>query len=103
MNDGTEVDSEVILDFQEQLFVNFNGFTNGGTVEGAYKMADGKKAIDHTTQYWIGIHESKYELLRSLVAELGQKLGQESMYLESTGSTIDFVKPAPSDRTGDKS
>ena len=58
MNDGTEVDPDVILDFQEQLFVNFGGFTNGGTVEGQYKMHDGKKAIDHTTQYWIGIEKS---------------------------------------------
>ncbi len=34
MNDGTEVDPNVILDFREQLFVNFGGFTNGGTVKG---------------------------------------------------------------------
>lgn len=79
MNDGTEVDPEVILDFQERLFVNFGGFTNGGTVEGQYKMHDGKKAVDHTTQYWIGIEESQHPLLRSLVSELGKVLGQESM------------------------
>lgn len=103
MNDGTEVDPDVVLDFQEQLFVNFRGFTNGGTVEGQYKMQDGKKAIDHTTQYWVGIEESQYPLLRSLVSELGKKLGQESMYLETTGATIDFVEPAPAKRIGDRS
>lgn len=102
MNDGTEVDPDVILDFQDQLFLNFGGFTNGGTVEGQYKMSDGKKAVDHTTQYWIGIEESQHQLLRSLVSDLGEKLGQESMYLENTGATIDFVEPA-SAVTGDKS
>jgi len=93
-NDGTEVPADIILEFQDTLFEKFGGFTVCGTVEGAYKMANGKKAIDHSAQYWIGIPESEYETLRSIVAELGQKLGQESMFLENTGSTIDFVKPA---------
>ncbi len=103
MNDGTEVDPDVILDFQDELFAQFGGFTNGGTVEGQYKMHDGKKAIDHTTQYWVGIEESQRALLRSIVSELGKKLGQESMYLENTGATIDFVEPAPELCNGDES
>ncbi len=65
-------------------------------------MQDGKNAVDHTTQCWIGIEESQYEFLRSIVAVLGHKLGQESMYLEKTGSTIDFVEPAPAQSQGDE-
>ena len=90
MNDGSTVDAKVIIDFEGQLFTFFGGFTNAGIVGGVYKMADGTPSFDRITQYWIVIQESQYELLYSLVADLGQKLGQESMYLE-TGSTIDFV------------
>lgn len=92
MNDGTEVDRLTIIGFEKQLLDNFGGFTNVGTVEGAYEMSDGTLSFARTIQYWVCAEESEYGSLRSLVADLGRKLGQESMYLESTGAKIDFVK-----------
>ena len=92
-NDGREVPNEVILDFQEKLYALGGGFTIAGTVEGAYRMADGTKQIDHSLQIWIGLREECVPELELLVAELGAKLGQESMYLERTGGAIHFIPP----------
>jgi hypothetical protein len=92
-NDGREVRNEVILDFEEQLFALGGAYTNAGTVEGAYRMADGRKQIDHSLQIWIALREEDVPELEILVAELGAKLGQESMYLERTGGSIHFIPP----------
>jgi hypothetical protein len=94
-NDGSDVPPDVILDFQEALFALAGGFTVAGTVEGAYLMEDGNKQVDHSLQIWVGIEETCLPELERLVAELGAKLGQESMYLERTGGVIRFVPPQP--------
>ena len=94
-NDGRDVPKEIIVDFQEKLFALSGGFTVAGTVEGAYRMADGKKQIDHSLQVWIGLKEEYAAELERAVAELGAMLGQESMYLERTGGTIHFISPQP--------
>lgn len=92
-NDGRQVPKEVILDFQEELFALGGGFTVAGTVQGAYRMADGTKQVDDSLQIWIGLKEEYVPELERLVGELGAKLGQESMYLERTGGKIDFIPP----------
>ena len=94
LNDGTPVEAEVILEFEERLFLLANGFTEKGTVRGAYRMSDGKKQIDHSLEYWIWVSEEQQGELRQVVAELGNKLGQESMYLERSFANLDFVPPA---------
>jgi len=94
-NDGKEVSDEVILSFQEKLFRLGGAFTIAGVVEGAYTMADGRRQIDHSLQIWIGLQDEYYPELERLVGELGQELGQESMYLEHTGGMIHFVPPRP--------
>lgn len=91
-NDGTDVPPSVFACLDEQLFAKFHGFTVDGTVKGAYRMEDGSKAIDHSVVYWIVLREGQEDVLRSLVADLAKELGQESMYMEKTGSTVDFVK-----------
>jgi hypothetical protein len=93
-NDGSPVTEEVILEFKEQLFALADGWTVAGTVEGAYRMADGKQQIDRSLQFWISIRESRGDELRAVVAELGRRLGQESMYLELTGASVEFVPPS---------
>lgn len=102
LNDGSDVPKSVFLELEDTLFEHFDGCTIGGTVRGAYKMQDGKKAIDHSVVWWIVIREGQYNELREIVAKLGQVLGQESMYLEKTGSTIDFVEPFSGEPSGDK-
>ncbi len=94
-NDGREVPKEVVLDFEEKLYLLGGGFTERGTVRGAYRMADGKKQIDHSLEYWIWLNEEYVPDLRQAVAELGAELGQESMYFERTASTLDLIPPKP--------
>lgn len=94
-NDGTEVPKEVILDFQEELFLLGGGFTEAGTVKGAYQMEDGSRQVDHSLQLWIGLPDEYIPDLERLVGRLGAKLGQESMYLERTGGQIHFIPPQP--------
>ena len=90
---GREDPNEVILDFQEEVFALGGGITVAGTVKGAYRMKDGTKQVDHSLQIWIGIQEDFVPELKQLVGRLGAKLGQESMYFERTGGTIDFIPP----------
>ncbi len=94
-NDGRKVPKKVILDFEDRLFVLGGGFTDMGTVRGAYRMADGKKQIDHSAHYWIWLKEEYIPELKRAVAELGFQLGQESMYLESIPSPLDLIPPQP--------
>lgn len=98
LNDGTPVEAETILEFKEQLLLLADGWSVPGTVEGAYRMADGRTQIDHTLQFWIWIREGQYAELRRVVSELGAKLGQEKMYLERTFADLDLVDP-PNNRT----
>ena len=100
-NDGKPVPVSTFVDLQDRLFALFNGFTIGGAVEGAYRMANGSKAVDHLIQYWIVIQEGQEKSLRQLVGVLAKELGQESMFLEKTGSTVDFVTAV--DESGDES
>lgn len=58
-------------------------------------MADGTRQTDHLLQFWIGLKEEYVPDLEQAVAELGAKLGQESMYFERTRSTIHFIPPKP--------
>lgn len=92
-NDGTTVPKEVILDFKMELFALGGGFTDAGTVDGAYRMEDGSEQVDKLLQLWIGLPEEYVLDLESLVGKLGATLDQESMYFERTGSRISFIPP----------
>ena len=94
-NDGTPVPEEVILELKEELVLLANGWTMAGTVEGAYRMADGRQQIDHSLQFWIVVNEDRFSELERIVGELGHKLGQESMFLETPGGMVYFVPPRP--------
>jgi hypothetical protein len=93
LNDGTPVEPEVILDFQEQLCLIADGYTIAGTVDGAYRMSSGEIQKDTSAQYWIWVTEDQQAELRRVVAELGGRLEQESMYLERCYADLDLVEP----------
>jgi hypothetical protein len=92
-NDGRDVPRQVLLGMLEELYVLAGGHTIAGTVQGAYRMADGAKQQDESLQVWIGVREEEVSDLRTMVAKFGKTLGQETMYLERTGATIDFIPP----------
>jgi hypothetical protein len=92
-NDGQAVPQEVFKRMRNEIYALFGGLTQAGTVKGAYRMRDGTKKEDESLEVWIGIREEEIPELKNLVARFGAELGQESMYLERTGGTIDFVPP----------
>jgi hypothetical protein len=94
--DGSTVPDEVMDQILDDLYVLGDGYTTVGTGKGAYRMKDGSKQIDHTSVIWIGVEEEQESTLKRLVSEFAHRLGQESIYLEKTGGTIEFIPPPSS-------
>lgn len=93
LNDGSVVPQAVLNEFKDELFVIAGGYTITGTVEGAYRIKSGKKQLDKLLQIWVCPEkESVAELLR-VVAVYAERLGQESMYFERTGGTVELLTP----------
>ena len=92
-NDGTQVPRDVLTSIEEDLFVLAGGYTIAGEGEGAYRMKSGAKQVDRSLQMWVVIDDSDEQALRELVSKFGSLLGQESMYLERTGTTVEFIPP----------
>ena len=92
-NDGRKVPSRTLSGMTDKLFVLAGGFTIAGTVQGAYQMEDGTRQEDECLQVWIGVREEQVRDLKELVAKFGRTLGQEKMYLERTGGSIEFIRP----------
>ena len=74
-----------------EIFDFSDGFGLAGEVVGAYRMKDGSKKMDRSIAIWIGIFESQEDLLKRAVGKFARELGQESLYLERTGATIEFI------------
>lgn len=92
-NDGRVVPQKVLDRMLDEIFVLAGGYSIAGTVKGAYQMNDGTKQEDDSLQIWIGVWEQEVPELKEMVAKFGKTLGQETMYLERTGGTIDFIPP----------
>ncbi len=92
-NDGRVVPQEVLSGMLDEIFVLAGGHAIAGTVKGAYRMKDGTRQEDDSLQIWIGVWEHEVPELKEMVAKFGKTLGQERMYLERTGGTIDFIPP----------
>jgi hypothetical protein len=93
-NDGSRVPRRMLTDIRDELFVEFAGSTIQGTVEGDYMMSDGAKQTDISQLVWVLVEEGRedrVQVLRRTVKKWGRKLGQESMYLERTGSTVELL------------
>jgi hypothetical protein len=92
-NDQTSVPKLVLNDLLQEIFILAGGYHVAGRGKGAYKMKSGEKQVDTTLEVWIAIEDTAVSELRHLVARYCSILGQESMYLEETGGTVDFVAP----------
>jgi hypothetical protein len=77
----------------DEIFSLAEGFTVLPKVRGAYLMADGSKQVDWSSPIWITLEESMIDALKELVGSFAERLGQESMYLERTESTVEFIYP----------
>ncbi len=92
-NDSSTVPKEVRDQIEDEIYLFSGGFRYGATGRDAYRMKTGEKQVDITQEAWIAIDESEEPGLRALVSRFAALLGQETMYLERTGGTVEFIPP----------
>lgn len=92
-NDGSAVAQATFDEIYDALFALCDGYTVAGEVRGAYRMQTGAKQVDALVEVWVAVEPNLLDELRRLVAGLGSKLGQEAMYLERTGGTVELIAP----------
>ncbi|MDD4270799.1 MAG: hypothetical protein PHN77_21460 [Thermoguttaceae bacterium] len=92
-NDGSRVPKDVLDQILDDLFVLAGGYYIAGEGDGAYRMQNGAKQVDRSLAVWIAVNEDEIPELKKLVGQIAVKLDQESMYLERTGGTVEFVPP----------
>ena len=103
-NDGSVVPQETFDAIFDELFVLCDGYTVAGEVRGAYRMQTGAKQVDSSVEVWVAVGADQLDELRRLVAGFGTMLGQETMYFERTGASVEFVAPEtppPTPHVGD--
>jgi hypothetical protein len=64
-------------------------------------MRDGSKQIDKSWQVWVGVDAATEPALRRWLGKIGRELGQEMMFLERSGGSIDLVPPLLPDGEAD--
>ncbi len=90
-NDGTEIPPQVVTRLTDRFLDLFGGFTIRGTVNGAYRMADGSRAEDVSLEVWVAIDGRRVDEMRCEVSRACRELGQESIYFEVTESQVELV------------
>ena len=92
-NDGSVVPKELRGQLFDELFVLAGGHHVAGVGTGAYRMQDGTKQVDHSLEVWIAVEEVDVPALKRIVATYAGISKQESLYLERTGGTVEFIAP----------
>tara|TARA_R110002111_G_scaffold100976_6_gene156533 strand:- start:95582 stop:95917 length:336 start_codon:yes stop_codon:yes gene_type:complete len=92
-NDGSTVPSDVLDQIFTELFVLAGGYYVAGEGDGAYLMKDGTKQVDRLLAVWVAVDENDIPELKRLAGKFATKLDQETIYLERSGSTVDFIPP----------
>jgi hypothetical protein len=92
-NDGSKVPEETLLDIFEEIYAAFHGWTNEGTVKGAYQMQTGQKQVEELLKVSVVLDPSHIPELEAMVSAWCAKLGQETMLLKIADYTIKFVPP----------
>jgi prepilin signal peptidase PulO-like enzyme (type II secretory pathway) len=90
-NDKSKVPKSVKDQILDELFLLAAGYHIAGVGKGAYRMKSGQKQIDYSLEIWLAVEEDDVPALRQMVARFGAMLGQEAMYLERTGGTVEFI------------
>ncbi len=93
-NDRRQVPKVVRDHVLDELYVLANGYHVAGVGRGAYRMRSGSKQVDHSLEVWVAVEEEDVPALKELVAKVAQMLKQESIYLERTGGSVEFITPA---------
>jgi hypothetical protein len=80
-NDGRSLADET-ADLEVDLFIRFGGWTFQGYVKGAYRMADGTRALDESGAYFIFLDENRIAELEQALRDFKARTQQEALYLE---------------------
>ncbi len=91
-NNGQPVESAKLDSCLGRLDSLIGGHTVDGKCEGVYRMADGSYARDTNLKVWACVEKGQVPALRKLVRVFAVELGQESIYLEQTTTTVEFVR-----------
>jgi hypothetical protein len=80
-NDGRDLTAET-EELKTELYIRFVGWTFLGYVKGAYRMADGSRAVDEHGAYMVVIDDSRVPEVEQVLRDFKGKTLQESIYLE---------------------
>jgi hypothetical protein len=94
-NDGTEVPEPVVSQVLDEIYDRFGGHSMAGIIQGAYRMANGRRADDQSIQLWVGIEKDQLPALERMARRFARMLKQESIWFEVTKSDVRLVKPEP--------
>jgi hypothetical protein len=93
-NDGAPVESWKMETALDRLDGLIGGHTIDGNCEGVYKMDDGTMARDTCVKVVAVCDDAKLPELREFAQLCAVSFGQESIYLEHTPATVEFIRPA---------
>ena len=79
--DGRELRDE-IEELLAEVYVRFAGWTFQGYVKGAFRMADGTKALDESGAYFVVLDDTRIGELEDILRQFKSKTLQEAIYLE---------------------
>ncbi len=91
-NDGNHFPPGTLDAVLAALYDRFGGYTDHGSIHGAYKMDDARQAIDRLVHIDVCCEPAGVEDLREMVSQFGRELKQESMYFEVSLSNVEFVR-----------
>jgi len=101
-NDGSPIPEQTLKETLTDLYQLCDGYFLGSKGTGAYRMKSGKKQVEELIEVWVAIEDSKSAALRRLVGKIASRLGQEAIYFERTGGTVEFIAPTSTEEDDDE-
>lgn len=89
-NNSSRVETEKLLEIQHMFIKQFGGLTVKGPWKGFW-IDDEKCYCDSVLEFVIAIQPDRIDDMRRVVIEVGQMLGQKSMYLEYRDTDVEFL------------
>ena len=65
-----------------EVYCRFDGWSKEGVVEGAFRMLDGRMALDKSERYMVFLDEGRLSELEVLLRDFKSDARQEKLYLE---------------------